>query len=229
VYANTMDKKEFTLHKITKTGLLYILFIFSPIAVADEALPNSPFSWDLSYTTIFSENEVPKKDTMRKYFIDAYNKQGNLKEMHLPDKMFSDIDLAKVKTAILIDYQVFWFFGHRMVTLYLDDGQSVVARSYDTKSREVKHFKVRPDYFTTFSADILNRSQSEPAGGYSFKVAKGYLFAGYIGVISHYSMAGTSQQLITVEDLKSKDTGPGELGKMIMAMQKKMKQIYDDN
>jgi len=208
---------------LIKTGLFFIFILFSPFVVSNESGSNNPFSWDLSYVTVFLENDVPKNDTMLKYFNDAYHSKGKSREMHLPDGLFADIDMAKIKTAILIDYQVYWYMGHRSSTLYLDDGQSVVARTYDSKSNKVKYYKVNSASFADFSAVIIYRSQSLPFGAYTFKVAKGYSYAGYIGVISRYSIDGSSQQLITNEDFLKKQMEVGELGQFINSMQKKMK------
>jgi len=206
-----------------------MLILFSPLALADEVTSNNPFAWDLSYMTVFSENNVPIKDTMRKYFNDAYQKKGNLKGIHLPDELFADIDRAAIKTAVLIDYQAYWFFGHRLATLYLDSGQSIVARSYNSKSRSVQKYKVRHGSFENFSTDIMNRNQSVPSGGYSFKVSKGYSFSGYVGVISSYSNEGATQKLITVEDLLHSKTEQGEITLLMKAMQRNMKPVYEND
>lgn len=214
---------EFTIRSVTKTGLFFMCILFAAFATSNEIASNNPFSWDLSYAIVFSENDVPKNDTMLKYFNDAYHKKGNSRKIQLPEGLFADIDMAAIKTAILIDYQVYWYMGHRSSTLYLDDGQSVIARTYDSKSNKVKYFKVNPAAFADFSAVIMLRSQSVPLGGYTFKVAKGYSYAGYIGVINRYSLEGSTQQLITNEDFLNKQMEPGDLGKLIGSMQKKMK------
>jgi len=217
------------MRQLNNTRLFLMLILFSPLTLADEVASNNPFAWDLSYMTVFSENDVPQKDTIRKYFNDTYQKKGNLKDMHLPDELFADIELATIKTALLIDYQVYWFFGHRLATLYLDNGQSVVARSYNSKSKSVQKYKVRPGSFENFSTDIMNRNQSVPLGGYSFQVSKGYSFSGYIGVISRYSNDGTTQKLITVEDLLHSKTEQGEIAQLMKAMQRNMKPVYEND
>ncbi len=214
---------------VCKKSFTILLVLVSPFAIGDETVPHNPFSWDISYTTVFSEHEVPQNDTMLKYFNDAFHRKGQSRKMHLPNAMFADIDMAAIKTAILIDYQVFWYMGHRSSTLYLSDGQTVTARTYDSKSNKVKHYKVHPASYEKFSESIMNRNQSIPLGSYKFKIPKGYSFSGYTGVVSRYSIDGAAQQLMTVEDLLNKKMEPGELGKLVTSMQRKMKPVYKDN
>ncbi|HED35322.1 MAG TPA: hypothetical protein ENJ08_14090 [Gammaproteobacteria bacterium] len=184
---------------------------------------DNPFGWDLSYKSVFKDADVPENDTMLKYFVDSYQKEGQLKSMALPENLFSNVDLSAIKRAILIDNQAFWFMGHRMSTLYLDYGDSVVARSYNSKQGKVSSNTVQPEYFISFANAILSRSQSVPAGGYAFEVSRGYSFSGYIGAISTYEPEKSRQWLLTKEDLFIENMQVGELGKLMRSLQRKMR------
>jgi len=137
--------------------------------------------------------------------------------------------MANIKTAILVEYQVFWHFGHRFATLFLDDGQSVIAKRYDLKSRKVQNYKLKAGYFSTFSTNMNNRVQSVPVGDYGFNTPKVSTIAWYIGVISHFSKDRSRQQLITIEDLMNKKMKSGDLAKELNTTQKNMKPIYENN
>jgi len=213
---------NYFMRDFAKTHLAFIIFLVSPLTPTSVIASDNPFAWDLSYAIVFKANDVPENDTMLKYFNDAYHRKGNLRKMALSDELFAEINLASIKKAILIDYQAFWYMGHRSSTLYLDDGELVVARTYNSKSNEVRYYKIQPAHFAEFSTAIMHRNQSVPLGGYTFQVAEGYSYAGYIGVISSYSSGGPMQQLITIEDFFDRQMETGELGKLINRMQKRM-------
>lgn len=184
---------------------------------------DNPFSWDLSYKPVFQDAGVPENDTMLKYFVDSEQKKGQLKRMAIPEDLFFDIDLSVVKRAILIDNQAFWFMGHRMSTLYLDYGDSAVARSYNSKQGKASFYTIQLGYFAVFANAIMHRSQSAPAGGYISEVSKGYSFSGYIGAISTYDLEKSRQWLITREDFFVENMQVGELGKLVHSLQRKMR------
>jgi hypothetical protein len=207
--------------------LLLLVIQLSPLAATSVLAVDNPFAWDLSYAAVFKANNVPENDTMLKYFIDADNRKGNSKDMYLPDELFSDIDMAAIKKAILVDYQAYWYMGHRSAALFLDFGESVSVRMYDSKSNKIRFYEIKPEYFVDFSQAMMHRNQSLPYGGYEFQVMKGYSFAGYIGVISTFWPDDRNQQLIAIEDLLNKQMEQGELGKLLNVVQRKMK-LADD-
>ncbi len=211
--------RQFIINFLLSTFFGQFLLVAATCAQAAD----NPFAWDLSYATVFKANNVPDYDTMLKYFNDAYYHTGNSRDMFLPDELFSDIDMAMVKVAILIDYQAFWYMGHRSSVLYVNFGESVSIRTFDSKSNNVRLYEIKPENVNDFSAAILHRNQSPPYGGYAFKVAKGFSFAGYIGVINTYLPDQRNQQLIAIEDIFNKQMEPGELGKLINDIQRKMK------
>lgn len=195
------------------TKLIVFIYLFIATASGLQAAEN-PFGWDISYKTVFANNHVPANDTMLKYFVDASDHRGNSRDMFLPDDFFAGTKIDNLQQAILIDYQVYWYFGHRSSLLLLNYGDTVQVRLYDSKSREIKYYDLKPEHYAEFADQLIQRTQSIPLGGYNFQVSKGFTFNGFIGVISTYSKSQSRQYMITVEDMLSQDQQPGEIGKL---------------
>jgi hypothetical protein len=199
---------------LMKSMYLFVLVcLFLATASGLQAAEN-PFGWDISYKKVFADNHVPANDTMLKYFVDASNHRGNSRDMFLPDEFFASTKIGNLQQAILIDYQVYWYFGYRSSLLLLNYGDTVQFRLYNSKSRKVEYYDLKPERYVVFADQLMQRTPSKPLSSYNFKTSEGFTFGGYIGVISTYSKSETRQYMITVEDMLSQDRQPGEIGKL---------------
>ena len=193
---------------LTLVGVLFV----SNLA-ADSA--TNPFGWDLSYQQLFKANGLPENDTVAKFYRDAVDVNTsqplNMKGMALPQELFAGLEAKDIQNAIFIDYQAFWFFGHRVSSLYVRSAKNVFIRSYNSKNQTVEQRPIKPERYESFHKALVEWSQSEPDLDAKFKAPKGYVYSGYIGAVSLYQGANKHQFLLTPDDIVHKDMSPGTM------------------
>ena len=189
---------------------IVLLLICTPLQAAK---PDNPFSWDLSYQKIFAKSQVAKNDTMRIFFREtARARKGKLVRAGLPASLLKEMKKQNIKTAILVDYQAFWFSGKRMVSLYIETADRIYVDLYETKARK----KVRRRILERKRWIVLDRffaklKQETPTFEHDLSAPKGYTFSGYIGAVSQYRKGKISQMLLTPEDMLRFDMSAGRV------------------
>lgn len=172
------------------------------VEVAAAVDTRGPFGWDMTYGSAFDAAGVPRNDTMRKLFRDAWLKPPYVKA-NLDPQLLAGLGDAEV--AVFIDYQVRVpiYGGHMAVVCTARSGTGEV-RSVGRGGR-VKIHSVAWQTIDELARTLLTVAPSMPKDAprpYEGPVAPGvFVDAGYIGVAS-VSVDGQSRQLlITPEDL----------------------------
>jgi hypothetical protein len=204
---------------VTRAGLFKAFLFLLPVCTAilacpDVAAADNPFGWDLSYKTLFKRARVPNNDTVAIFFTSRRPKNAK-PDYSFPQELFSDIKRDEVQTAILIDYQSFWYLGHRMVSLYIRKPDSAYVDLYETKSGKVRRRMLELERFDRMSKALASMQQAKPTNEHKFKAPEGYVFSGYVGVLSQYRNGQTTQFLLTPEDLLRRDMSPGRVTKTV--------------
>jgi hypothetical protein len=199
-----------------RASLTYLLVI---VLYSGHAAASNPLGFDLSYSTVFKENGIPENDTVAKLFRDANARQKGFEDMAIPSDIFKSYTSDNVETLVVLDYQVFWYFGHRMIMVVVQkkDGQ-ILTWSWDSK--EGYHDGEKNIEGGEELSVLLNWKATPQPPGYPKTTDTGHVYSGYIGVLSVYDEGDIRQALLVENDiLKQGEDGepvPGNLMKMVM-------------
>ena len=213
-YDLTGSPLVFSSSGLFKTFLFFISVCTAIITCPYVAAADNPFGWDLSYKTLFKGARVPANDTVAIFFTSRRPKNAK-PDYSFPHELFSDVKLDEVQTAILIDYQSFWYLGHRMISLYIRKPDSAYVDLYETKSGKTRRRVLELERFDRMSKALALMHQAKPTFEHKFKAPEGYVFSGYVGVLSQYRNGQTTQFLLTPEDLLRRDMSPGRVTKTV--------------
>ncbi len=173
--------------------------------------PSNPFSWDLSYASVFDSPAVIKSDSVARFFRDADSGRLANKHMQLPAELFHDIEISKVKTAILIDYRAFWFKGHRVALFYVRTSDSAYVDLYESSGGKPRRRVLELPRFDKLDRKLKGVKPEFPMFEHKFKFPPYFIYSGYVGVLSQYRNGTSTQMLLTAEDILKGDMKPGRV------------------
>jgi hypothetical protein len=169
-----------------------------------EVSATGPFGWDMTYGAAFDAVGVPRNDTMRKLFRDAWLKAPYVKS--LPDPhLFELLDVAEV--AVLIDYELrMAVYGGRKVIVVTANEQGAQIRATERRNR-TQIYATRYAAVRSLASVLLEFQPSPPADRPRPHEPDGirpgvFVDSGYAGVVS-VNLDGRSRQVaISREDLE---------------------------
>jgi len=205
--------------KITSFGIMCLKFSVWLVLIGNYSVvfadnTHSPINWDLSYHPLFKE-KAPKNDTVAKFFRDSAEKKGQLAQYALPPEFFQSDRMANAEIAVLVDYQAFWYFGHRTAALYVKTARGASMHHYNSKSGRVESTEARPDKVVALYDKLLAAGPTKPTFEFPFKTPAGFVYSGYGGAVSLYRLGESKQFLITPEDIVHKDFQLGRVQEII--------------
>ncbi len=195
-----------------RAALLTLLLGQVGVAVAEQS--TAPFGWDLSYRTLFKQ-KVPENDTVARYYRDTADKKGKLAAYALPPGLFARDHIADADVAVLVDTQAFWYFSHRMATLYVKTSRGGFMYQFDSKSGRVESTQIRPERIAALYDKLVVAEPAAPSFEFPFEAPKGYVYSGYGGAVSLFRQGNSTQFLITPEDILRKNYSPGRITELI--------------
>jgi ankyrin repeat protein len=176
------------------------------------------FGWDMTYGAAFDGAGVSGRDTMRKYFRDSWFKAPYLEKAILDVALFEDLP-AQVSAAYVIDYQAFFYFGHRATGLTFAASDRAGSRAWNSRQRRVEVRPLDPDAVRRQAEALMTFAPS--ARPFERPVAvKGaeeneFVTSGYVGVASVYLDGRMRQFPLTENDVLQvigpRETRPGRL------------------
>ncbi len=208
------------------TAKLPILFLIVSLSSSVSAIGQQklqPLGWDLTYRDVFSAANVPQNDTVAKFFEDStVTRTGPLSKM-FPAKFLTELQSPDIQAAIMIDYQAFYYFGHRVSSLYLKTSDETVAHSYASKGGYDRTIVQTETKMVRLLDGLWEWQQSQPNLQNSFAAPEGYVYSGYIGAISLYRDDESRQVLLTSNDILEVDSengsgSDGEAGRLYRYM-----------
>jgi hypothetical protein len=186
-----------------------LLIIFSTInSFAQDQSP--ALGWDLTYRSVFNAANVPENDAVARYFKDS--ESGKIPEM-FPAEFVKIIDDGDIDEAIFLDHQAFYRSGHRVSSLQFKIHDKVLIQTYASEGGYNPAQDFSLDAFNKQLEGLWQWRQSIPVSHSKLKPPEGYIYSGYVGVLSLYRNGESKQALLTDDDFieVSEDDGKGDI------------------
>ncbi|MDB6061113.1 MAG: ankyrin repeat protein 50-like [Verrucomicrobiaceae bacterium] len=177
--------------------------------------------WDLSYKHAFDQSKVSERDTMRKFFRDSAVGAEYARHYVVDASLFKNVP-AKVDAAVLIDFQAFYYFGHRIVQFSYADNTRSESRSWNTRNSRIEAVPLEAELLRRQAQVLMDYKLSPPpeVRPYPLNGANSqFVFSGYVGVVSVYLDGKIRQFPIVADDIIETASSKGAPGRLIRTLQ----------
>lgn len=192
------------------------------LEVASRTDTRGPFGWDMTYSKAFDAAAVPRNDTMRKMYRDAWVGAPYVKRSGFDLQLLEGLEQAT--STVLLDYQLALpVYGGRMIGVFSATASKAEIRGVNRRG-DVETQPADSESIRRLAHSLMTYEPEKPeqppqpysAPGVSPDV---FVNSGYIGVVS-VSLDGRSRQfLITEADVTSRRGDRRESGPLMRAME----------